>query len=128
MKLRFTAALAIVLTVLPAWAQDIAEVGGNWIVDLRFSPEAPASSTTMNLVVAADGQLTGSFYGSAIEQGRAVESNGQRCFAFRTSDASGPYHHSGCLEGSSLKGITWAEGRHFLLAWTASKDVSHDQQ
>jgi len=45
--------------------------------------------------------------------------NGRPCFAFRTSDNSGPYQTSGCLVGERIKGQTWSEGRNFVLAWTA---------
>ena len=75
----------------------------------------------MRLAVAPDGTVSGSFYDNAIAAGRADESNGRRCFAFRTADARGAYRTSGRPMDGRIEGQTWSEGRGFLLAWTAKR-------
>lgn len=96
-------------------------VAGNWTVDLRLSAEDAPYSKPMVLTVAPDGSLSGEFYESIIEAGRFNDKAGRQCVAFRTSDNSGPYQHSACLEGKNIKGISWSTGRNFLLQWTATR-------
>lgn len=112
-------ALAFLLLAVPALASVPTALSGSWKVDLRPRPDAPEYYKTMQLTVAADGTLSGSFYDSEILAGRASTSNGRSCFAFRTTDGKGYYHTSGCLDGERVVGQTWAEDRGFVLAWTA---------
>ena len=122
MKTLFAALAVLALAPVAASAAvSGAPLDGAWTVDLRPKPDAPAYLKPMTLSVAADGKLTGEFYEHAIEDGRAVATNGRPCFAFRTSDASGPYQTSGCRVGDRIEGQTWSEGRHFLLTWTARR-------
>ena len=120
---RFANRLLLAVTLgtiaVPAVAQEKAGLAGNWTVDLRSTPEAPAYLKPMTLTIAADGTLSGTFYEHAIDVGRAGATNGRPCFAFRTQDAAGPYQTSGCLTGDLIKGQTWSEGRRFVLTWTA---------
>ncbi|HEU4537681.1 MAG TPA: hypothetical protein VFS00_26355 [Polyangiaceae bacterium] len=112
----FFAALAL---ASPAGAASPGDLAGDWVVDLRSKLDAPAYTKAMLLTVAADGAVTGSFYDSTIEAGRAAVSKGRTCVAFRTSDGKAPYHSSGCLVGERIEGQTWSEGRNFLMTWTA---------
>ena len=100
----------------------LAALAGRWIVDLRPSPEAPKYDKPMTLVIATDGTVSGTFYESDIEAGRASASNDRVCFAFRTTDGVGPYHTSGCLVGDRILGETWAEHRKFVLNWSAVRE------
>jgi hypothetical protein len=101
---------------------SLATLTGRWIVDLRPSPEDPMHDKPMTLAIAADGTVSGTFYESEIEAGRASASNGRLCFAFRTTDGVGPYHTSGCLVGDRIHGQTWAEHRRFVLNWSAVRE------
>jgi len=96
-----------------------AALAGRWTVDLRPSPDAPRYEKAMVLTIGADRAVSGSFYDSEIQAGRASGSNGRVCFAFRTTDGAGPYHTSGCLVGDRILGQTWAEHRSFVLNWVA---------
>jgi hypothetical protein len=100
----------------------LSALAGRWVVDLRSSPEEPKYDKLMTLAVAADRTVTGAFYESEIEAGRASASNGRLCFAFKTSDGAGPYHTSGCLVGQRILGQTWAEHRQFVLNWSAVRE------
>lgn len=100
----------------------VAVLAGRWVVDLRAAPDEPRYDKPMVLAVASDQSVTGSFYDSEIEAGRASASNGRTCFAFRTTDGVGPYHTSGCLVGDSIQGQTWSEHRKFVLNWTAVRE------
>ena len=113
----------IMLTVLAA-AAVASPVQGDWSVDLRTDLSAKPYSQPMRLDVAADGKLTGTFYGGPIAEGRAATSNGRTCFAFNTADQSGPYHHAGCLRGAAIEGQSWSTGRNFLLAWRADRPTA----
>lgn len=96
-------------------------LSGSWLVDLRPTQDGKPVLQPMSLVIAADGKVSGTFYGTAIADGRANASNGRTCVAFTTYDNRGPYQHSGCLNGSILDGISWSTGRNFLLAWRAER-------
>jgi hypothetical protein len=102
-------------------AAALASLNGAWSVDLRTTSTAPAYSQPMELTVAADGAVTGRFYGAPIDAGRASDSNGRTCFAFTTKDGTGPYHHAGCLKGEVVEGQSWSTGRNFLLNWRAER-------
>jgi hypothetical protein len=117
--------ITTILSFLAAAATSAAApppaIAGNWIVDLRLSDKDAPYSKPMMLTPAPDGSLSGEFYESNIEAGRFNDRKGHQCVAFRTSDNSGPYQHSACLEGKIVKGISWSTGRNFLLQWTATR-------
>jgi hypothetical protein len=100
----------------------LAALAGRWVVDLRPSPEAAKYDKPMTLAIGADRSVSGTFYESEIQGGRASASNGRVCFAFRTTDGVGPYHSSGCLVGDRILGQTWAEHREFVLNWVAVRE------
>lgn len=105
----------------PLAAQDRSALEGDWTVDLRATPQAPAYLRPMTLTITADGALDGTFYERPIDLGRAGSTNGRPCFAFRTQDGSGAYQTSGCLFGEHIEGQTWSEGRRFILNWKATR-------
>lgn len=96
-------------------------IEGAWSVDLRVALDDPPYSQPMVLVIAADNTVTGSFYNSEILAGRAGTAQGRSCIAFRTADGKNSYHSSACLIDGRMVGQTWAEGRDFVLPWTAEK-------
>ena len=96
-------------------------MAGSWTVDLRPKLTDAPYTQPMQLKIAADGSVTGSFYNSEILAGRSNSSRSRTCVAFRTTDGSGFYHSSACLEGGKMVGTTWAEGRNFLFPWTAER-------
>ena len=102
---------------LPAYAA----MEGTWSVDLRPSLDDAPYSQPMILTIAADKGITGSFYNSEILAGRAGTAQGRSCVAFRTTDGQGFYHSSACLIDGRMVGQTWAEGRNFVLPWTAER-------
>ncbi len=112
------ASLTIALALPAAAAPSGLE--GRWIVDLSTDPAKPYEKA-MELRLAADGSVTGSFYDSAIEAGRWKTDRGRTCVAFRTTDGVGPYHSSACLKGDRVEGQTWAEHRKFLFNWNARR-------
>ncbi|RYG33515.1 MAG: hypothetical protein EON93_09500 [Burkholderiales bacterium] len=95
-----------------------ASLDGKWIVDLSTKPDEPYTKA-MDLKLASDGSVTGSFYDSEIQGGRWKTDRGRTCVSFRTTDGAGPYHSSACLVGASVQGQTWAEHRNFLFNWNA---------
>ena len=103
-------------------SSPVQAMAGNWTVDLRPELDADPYSQPMDLRIARDGSVTGSFYSSPILAGKAATGQGRSCVAFRTSDNSGPYHTSACLQGDTLVGETWSEGRDFLQPWTAERN------
>lgn len=107
----------------PAQAHDhgASKLNGEWTLDLRPSNDAPAYNKSMTLDITAAGVVRGAFYDNAIEDGRAFDGKGRTCFAFHTSDNTGPYQTSGCLVGDRVEGQSWSEGRKFLLTWTATR-------
>ena len=94
---------------------------GRWIVDLSAKPNEPYTKT-MELKLAADGSVTGSFYDSEIQAGRWKTDRGRTCVSFRTTDGAGAYHSAACLMGAGVQGQTWAEHRNFLFNWNAARE------
>ena len=111
---------ALLVAATPA-EERAAALSGTWTVDLRVDLADEAYSQPMVLSVAADGAITGSFYNSEILAGRAGSAQGRTCVAFRTTDGQGLYHTSACLVDGKMVGQTWAEGRNFVLPWTATR-------
>ncbi len=99
---------------------DGSGLSGNWIVDLSGDPDDPYTQP-MNLMLNADGTVTGSFYNSEIENGRWDTGDRRLCVSFRTTDGAGPYHTAACLVGEVAEGQTWAEHRNFLFNWRAAR-------
>ncbi len=119
MILLIIAAAAVAAAPAPVKAADVA---GSWTLDLRVNRAVDTPYTKpMILNVGADGHVTGEFYNSTIEDGHASASNGRACFAIRTSDGRAPYQHSGCRVGDHIEGLSWSEGRKFLLSWVAAR-------
>ncbi|MFS0738728.1 hypothetical protein ABC347_16905 [Sphingomonas sp. 1P06PA] len=112
------AAVAPAATPLPA---EIAAMAGRWTVDLRPKFSDPPYSQPMIIAIAPDRVVTGSFYNSEILAGRAGRGQDRACVAFRTTDGKGMYHTSACLVEGKMIGQTWAEGREFVLPWTAER-------
>ena len=96
-------------------------LNGRWTVDLSTNPDEPYTKP-MELRLAADGTVTGSFYDSEILAGRWKADRGRTCVSFRTTDGAGPYHSSACLVGTGVSGQTWAEHRNFLFNWNAVRE------
>lgn len=119
--MRRTRLLAALLTTAPLIAAEPANpLEGRWQVDLSTDPAKPYVKT-MELHLAADGSVTGSFYDSSIEGGQWKTDRGRTCVSFRTRDGVGPYHSSACLRGKMVEGQTWAEHRRFLFNWNATR-------
>ena len=97
---------------------ETATLNGRWIVDLSVKPDE-LYTKPMELTLAADGTVTGSFYESEILAGRWKTARGRTCVSFRTTDGAGPYHTAACLVGAGVVGQTWAEHRNFLFNWEA---------
>jgi hypothetical protein len=116
----FAAALAACAAQAQTAAPDSAGLNGAWVVDLSTEPATPYTQP-MQLALAADGTVIGSFYQSEIEAGRWKSDRGRTCVSFRTSDGVGPYHTAACLVGDHVEGQTWAEHRNFLFNWNAAR-------
>ncbi len=120
--------MSVCVAMLAAGCVSVAEpapagaLGGRWVVDLSTSPSEPYTKT-MELTLAADGSVTGSFYDSEILAGRWKTDRGRTCVSFRTTDGAGPYHSAACLTGANaIEGQTWAEHRTFLFNWNAARE------
>ena len=94
---------------------------GTWKVDLRPKPEAEPYFQEFVVTEIQGNTFSGSFYGSAISQGRVNTDWGAVRIAFVTADGSGPYNHSAVLLGERLEGLTNSTGRDFLSYWSATK-------
>ena len=120
----FVPALALLIAT-SALAQTqpatYAEMQGTWTVDLRLALTDEPYTQPMVLNIAADKTVTGTFYNSEILVGKAGMAQGRACVAFRTTDGSGEYHSTACLQDGKMIGTTWAEGRAFVLPWTAER-------
>lgn len=94
---------------------------GDWLVDLTGKPGEAPYYTEMQITSVEGDRITGTFYGSPIEQGRINRSWGAVRFAFITHDGGGgEYHHSGeYVDGRVVRGLSHAVARDFLMPWVA---------
>jgi hypothetical protein len=99
------------------------EMNGAWVVDLSVDPAKPYTQP-MVLTINPDRTVSGEFYQSTIDSGRAARNQGRICISFRTSDGVGPYYHAACLENGVMVGQSWAEHRKFVLPWSAKRKVA----
>lgn len=113
--------LAVLLIAAAPADEPTGGLAGTWSVDLRLEVTDAPYSQPMVLAIAEDGTVTGSFYNSDILAGRSGSAQGRNCVAFRTTDGAGLYHTSACLVDGKMIGQTWAEGRNFVLPWTATR-------
>lgn len=97
-----------------------ADLAGTWRVDLRPTPEAEAYYKDMVLAV-DEGELSGTFYDSPIENACFNDDWGDVRFAFSTGDGSGAYYTTGVLRGDRIEGTTHSIGRSFVSVWTADR-------
>ena len=111
-------ALALFVAQAAASAPAPPALAGEWVVDLSVKPDEPYTRP-MNLVLGANGSVTGLFYQSPIDAGHWKTDRGRTCVSFRTHDERGPYHTAACLVGDHVEGQTWAEARTFLFNWNA---------
>jgi hypothetical protein len=114
--------LTLFLALAAAQPAPSPTLDGQWTVDLSAEPGKPYTQP-MELKLAANGTVSGSFYNSAIAAGRWKRDRGRLCASFRTSDGAGPYHTSVCLSGDKAEGQTWAEHRDFLFNWVAVRST-----
>ena len=117
---------ALFFVALSGWSQsnqmsNAQEISGNWTIDLRPGPEAADYFQSMVIELTEDNQITGTFYGSAIQDGLVNTVWPQLRFAFTTADANHSYYHSGYLEDGVIHGITYCPGRNFVMPWTGTK-------
>ncbi len=97
------------------------ELVGAWRVDLRAMPGDPPYYQQFVVDAVAGRTFAGTFYGTAIEQGRLNADWGAVHFAFVTADGSGMYHHSGVLRNGQIEGQSHALGRDHLFVWRAER-------
>ncbi|MBI1251925.1 MAG: hypothetical protein GC189_10685 [Alphaproteobacteria bacterium] len=120
--------LAVAAAVLMTGAAQAEEaLRGRWTVDLSSAGDG-SYTQPMDLTLAPDGTVTGSFYQSAIEAGRWRTARGRTCVSFRTTDGEGPYHSAACLAGDHVEGQTWAEHRNFLFNWNAVRSAAPSEE
>jgi hypothetical protein len=121
LALALQAAAPALIQAPAALPPEVAAIAGKWTVDLRVKLTDAPYSQPMVLAIAPDRTVTGQFYNSDILAGKAGRAQGRACVAFRTTDGKGLYHTSACLVGGKMVGQTWAEGRGFVLPWTAER-------
>ena len=97
------------------------DLKGTWEIDLRPTPDSPPYIQLMEITSVQGNKFTGSFYGTAMQNGRINTEWGRVIFAFVTQDGSGYYHTSGELKDGKLSGVTHSIGRDFLSPWTGVK-------
>ncbi|MDF1697942.1 MAG: hypothetical protein P1U56_18995 [Saprospiraceae bacterium] len=96
---------------------------GEWILDLRPTPEADPYYQSLIIKSQEDKTFSGTFYGSAIQETHLNNSWDKLYFAFQTSDASSEYYQSGYMVGDSIFGITYSPQRNFVMPWKGSRKL-----
>lgn len=99
------------------------DIVGEWKIDLRPTPNAEAYYQVFRVETVEENAMTGSFYGSQIENGLINTNWPEIHFAFTTSDATFSYYHSGFLKGTTLYGTTYCPGRKLVAKWTGRRSL-----
>ncbi len=109
-------------TLTPTFQHENSFVG-EWVIDLRPSPDA--APYLKNLVISKKGEedYEGTFYGSALQDIYVNESWDKLYFAFKSSDNSNDYFQSGYIIGDKIYGITYCPGRNFVMPWTGERKI-----
>lgn len=108
-------------------ATDTTALIGTWDVALYFSPTEPPSATVMTVSAIEDGILSGTFYSTAFDTGRVTQHGDEIIFVVTTQDGTGLYTTSGRLgPDDTIQGQTFAIGRDFLMAWSATRRAADD--
>ena len=94
---------------------------GEWRIDLRPTPEAEPYYQIFAIEAVTDSGITGSFYGSSLEDGYLNTVWPEVYFAFTTRDATNAYYHSGYLKEGKLYGTSYCPGRNFIARWTGER-------
>lgn len=113
--------LLLSLLTLPLAGQtDPSALEGEWVVDLRPTPDADEYLVESSVSRIEGAAFEGRFYGTKIRDARISSKWGEPRFAFTTEDGQTEYHTSGKLrDDGRLEGTTHAPGRGFLAVWTA---------
>lgn len=99
---------------------------GTWTVDLTPSPGADPYYKEMAIEDTGENSFQGFFYDTPFANGTVNTVWGKLYFAFTTKDGSGKYFSTGYLEDGKIYGLTFSEGRKFVMPWTAwrKEDIS----
>ncbi len=111
--------LFAVCTTSYSISDDPNKLNGTWQVDLRPSPDSEPYYKDFEITLANDNSFNGKFYDTEFSGGRLNTSWNKISFGFSTNDISGTYFHSGYLNNDTLYGITYSEGRSFVMPWVA---------
>ena len=98
-------------------SDDPNKLSGTWQVDLRPSPDSEPYLKDFEITLADANSFNGKFYDTEFTGGRLNTGWSKIYFGFTTSDMSGIYFHSGYLDNDTLHGITYSEGRSFVMPW-----------
>ena len=94
---------------------------GEWLLDLRPSPNAAPYFQSLLVNQQREGIFTGVFYDSPIQEVYLNKSWDKLYFAFKTSDNSSEYYQSGYIVGDDIFGITFCPDRDFVLPWSGKR-------
>jgi len=100
---------------------SLSRFAGEWIVDLRPTPDAEPYLQAFRVRLENEGSFSGEFYNTPFTGGRYNDVFGELYFAFITADASTEYYHSSKLVDGRLEGLTHAPNRDLLQFWTATR-------
>ena len=120
MKIKTIFIVALVLVPFAIVSQS--ELTGNWKIDLRPTPDSEAYFQSFVVDKVDERSFSGTFYGSQINNALINAEWPKIYFAFKTSDQSNEYYHSGYLENGKIFGVTYCPGRNFVAPWTGSKE------
>ena len=101
---------------------------GEWMLDLRPTPEAESYFMPFKITEVDGKTFKGVFYGTEFEDGIINNIWGEIHFAFTTADGRSSYHHSGTVDGEQIKGRTHSPGRQMLSVWTGNRTRSKSTQ
>ena len=100
-------------------SDDPNKLEGTWQVDLRPTPESEPYFKDFEITLAGENSFNGKFYDTEFSGGLLNSDWSKIYFGFTTNDMSGKYFHSGYLNNDTLFGMTYSEGRSFVMPWLA---------
>jgi len=94
---------------------------GEWIIDLRPTPDAAPYLQSLIISNQEEKHFTGSFYGSPVKETLLNDSWDKLYFAFKSSDSNNVYYQSGYIIGDEIFGTTYCPARNFIMPWSGKK-------
>lgn len=116
-----TSIFCIQLSAIAQTDEVLNSIVGNYVIDLRPSPDSEAYQQNFIVFDVDDKSFKGSFYGTEIRDGLINRKFENTYLAFTTEDRSNTYYHFVKILNNRIEGLTYSSDRALIQPWTGLK-------